>query len=476
MKLKYILYLYVVTSSFLLNSCGIQKTSLPEGAKPYLIYSGELATGNTKLQLVFKIYKDNRDSLIATMDSPNQGAMDIAIETVSIKDSTILFDLPRLKAYYTGTIQADSSYKGFWVQGGKTSPLNIFQMETQIIRKRPQEPKPPFPYKSKEITFVNSKAAISFAATLTIPEGKGPFPCTILITGSGPQNRDEEIKGNKPFLVLADHFTRNGIAVLRYDKRGVGDSGGDFSTATIFDFADDVSAAVEYIKTLDGFSSIGLVGHSEGGLIAPIVANKNNNIDFIVLMAGPGLTGKEILELQSSLIIKQMGISSKGLEVYKKTQSTMLQIVVNTKNNEETLKKLSVASKIYSELSEEDQYIIGYDPERYDDNLKVLVSPWMRTFLSFDPRSELEKVKTPVLAIIGEKDMQVPPQENLSEISAALIRGGNMDHEIHELKNLNHLFQTCETGAPAEYIEIEETFNVEAMNIITKWIQKKGSQ
>ena len=339
--------------------------------------------------------------------------------------------------------------------------------------KRPQEPKD-FLYKVEDITFTNSKAGIKLAGTLTTPEGDGPFPVVVLISGSGPQNRDEELMGHKPFLVLSDYFTRNGIAVLRYDDRGVGDSEGDFSTATSFDFADDAGVAVAYLKSNFDFSPIGLAGHSEGGVIAPIVANQSKDVDFIILMAGSSLTGKEILELQGALILGQTEISREGLEVYKKTQSTMLQIAVDIENDEDALKKLSVVSKAYGDLSEQDQQIIGYNPETFEVALKALLSPWMRTFLTFDPRLILEQVTIPVLAINGEKDLQVPPKENLSEIKATLERGENTDHEIHELKKLNHLFQTCETGAIGEYGTIEETFNEEAMDLMTQWILKKA--
>ena len=339
--------------------------------------------------------------------------------------------------------------------------------------KRPQEPKD-FLYKVEDITFTNSKAGIKLAGTLTTPEGDGPFPVVVLISGSGPQNRDEELMGHKPFLVLSDYFTRNGIAVLRYDDRGVGDSEGDFSTATSFDFANDADAAVAYLKSNFDFSAIGLAGHSEGGVIAPIVANQSKDVDFIILMAGSSLTGKEILDLQGALILGQTEISREGLEVYKKTQSTMLQIAVEIENDEEALKILSVVSKAYGDLSEQDQQIIGYNPETFEAALKALLSPWMRTFLTYDPRLILEQVTIPVLAINGEKDLQVPPKENLSEIKAALERGENTDHEIHELKNLNHLFQTCETGAIGEYGTIEETFNEEAMDLMTQWILKKA--
>ncbi|MEC7746137.1 MAG: alpha/beta hydrolase [Candidatus Neomarinimicrobiota bacterium] len=439
---------------------------IPDNAVLIKKLSGTLEVMGAKLPLVFNVYQSPVGNLIGSMDSPVQGAYGISVKNVTITDANIVFNVSSIGGKYEGIQTGPDQYEGDWTQGGKSFPLNIAPL------KRPQEPKDFF-YKVEDITFTNSKAGIKLAGTLTTPEGDGPFPVVVLISGSGPQNRDEELMGHKPFLVLSDYITRNGIAVLGYDDRGVGDSEGDFSTATSFDFANDADAAVAYLKSNFDFSAIGLAGHSEGGVIAPIVANQSKDVDFIILMAGSSLTGKKILDLQGALILGQTEISREGLEVYIKTQSTMLQIAVEIENNEEALKILSVVSKAYGDLSEQDQQIIGYNPETFEAALKALLSPWMRTFLTYDPRLILEQVTIPVLAINGEKDLQVPPKENLSEIKAALERGENTDHEIHELKNLNHLFQTCETGAIGEYGTIEETFNKEAMDLMTQWILKK---
>ena len=461
------LFSILLISGFIFISCSKPKVAkIPDNAVLIKKLSGTLEVMGAKLPLVFNVYQSPAGNLIGSMDSPVQGAYGISVKNVTITDANIVFNVSSIGGKYEGIQTGPDQYEGDWTQGGKSFPLNIAPL------KRPQEPKDFF-YKVEDITFTNSKAGIKLAGTLTTPEGDGPFPVVVLISGSGPQNRDEELMGHKPFLVLSDYFTRNGIAVLRYDDRGVGDSEGDFSTATSFDFANDADAAVAYLKSNFDFSAIGLAGHSEGGVIAPIVANQSKDVDFIILMAGSSLTGKEILNLQGALILGQTEISHEGLEVYKKTQSTMLQIAVEIENDEEALKILSVVSKAYGDLSEQDQQIIGYNPETFEAALKALLSPWMRTFLTYDPRLILEQVTIPVLAINGEKDLQVPPKENLSEIKAALERGENTDHEIHELKNLNHLFQTCETGAIGEYGTIEETFNKEAMDLMTQWILKK---
>ncbi|MDP6726000.1 MAG: alpha/beta hydrolase [Candidatus Marinimicrobia bacterium] len=452
---------------FTFTSCSKPKVAeIPDNAVLIKKLSGTLEVMGAKLPLVLNVYQNPDGNLLGSMDSPAQGAYGIAVEKVTITDTNIVFDVSSIGGKYEGIQTGPDQYEGNWTQGGKSFPLNIAPL------KRPQEPKD-FPYNVEDVVFKNSKANIKLAGTLTTPEGDGPFPVVVLISGSGPQNRDEELMGHKPFLVLSNHFTRNGIAVLRYDDRGVGDSEGGFATATSYDFANDAAAAIAYLKSNFDFSTIGLAGHSEGGLIAPIVANQSKDVDFIILMAGTGLTGKEILKLQGQLILKQTKISPEGLEAYKKTQLAMLQIVVDIKNDDEALKKLLEVSKAYGSLSEQDQQIIGYNPKTFETSLKTLLSPWMRTFLTLDPRPILEKVKVPVLVVNGEKDLQVPPKENLSEIKAALERGGNTDHEIHELKNLNHLFQICETGAIGEYGIIEETFNEEAMKLMTQWILQK---
>ena len=242
------LFSIFLIAGFIITGCSKPKIAeIPKEAVPFSIYSGTLPVGTVKLRIVFKIYKDKNNNLSATMDSPDQGATDIPVDAVTISDSTIRFDLPNLKAYYDGSLQPDGSYQGTWFQGGTSLPLDIALTETEIVIKRPQEPKD-FPYDVEDVMFKNSKANIKLAGTLTTPEGDGPFPAVVLISGSGPQNRDEELLGHKPFLVLSDYFTRNGIAVLRYDDRGVGDSEGDFST-TSFDFANDADAAVAYLKS-----------------------------------------------------------------------------------------------------------------------------------------------------------------------------------------------------------------------------------
>jgi len=338
---------------------------------------------------------------------------------------------------------------------------------------RPQEPKKPYPYIERQVEYTNLKAGVKLVGTLTLPSDKGPFPAVLLITGSGPKDRNETVFGHRPFLVLADYLTRQGIAVLRVDDRGVGESTGDFSQATSEDFASDVLAGREYLKTRKEINpeQIGLIGHSEGGLIAPMVAVKSPDVAFIVLMAGTGLTGEEILYLQGALISRAMGVSEEDIAKNRQFNEKIFSLIKEEKDEktiEEKLRQMFMAD--WAELNEEEKKAIG-DPEVYlKAQLQSLLSPWLKFFLTYDPKPTLSKVKCPVLAINGEKDLQVPPKENLSAIEEALVAGGNKNFTVEELPGLNHLFQTAQTGVPSEYAKIEETISPIALKIIGDWI------
>ncbi len=326
--------------------------------------------------------------------------------------------------------------------------------------RRPQTPKPPFPYKIENLTYQNETAKIKLAGTLTLPQGKGPFPAVILISGSGAQDRDETIFEHRPFHVLADALTRRGIAVLRVDDRGVGGSTGSVATSTSDEFAGDVMAGIAVLKLRPEIDAkkIGLIGHSEGGIIAPIVAARSNDVAFIVLLAGTGLPGDEILFMQGRLISKVMGASEKDLDRQKELQKRLFDIVKTERDTSKSGPAIRQAvKKLLSELTPEERKEAGDLEATTETQIKQLDTPWFRFFLAFDPRPTLEKVRCPVLALNGEKDLQVPPKEDLAEIAKALKKGGNTRVTTMELPGLNHLFQTCKTGAVSEYSEIEET-------------------
>ena len=341
--------------------------------------------------------------------------------------------------------------------------------------KRLQMPKGPFPYQEIQVAFPNKAAGNSLAGTLTLPKGDGPFSVVVLISGSGAQDRDETLLGHKPFLVLADDVTRRGVGVLRFDDRGVGGSTGDHGKATSADFATDVEAAVEFLKTRKDVNpkKIGLMGHSEGGLIAPMVAAKiPDDVAFIVLLAGPGVPGDEILAEQSALIMKAMGQDSAVIERGVATSKKIYNIL-RTEKDEETIKTslAALVKETVENLTDAERKEMGADPAKaVTAQLASIQSPWFRYFLTYDPRPTLAKVKCPVLAVNGEKDLQVPPGQNLPEIEKAVKSGGNDKITIKQFPGLNHLFQTSKTGAPSEYAKIEETFSPDALKVIGEWI------
>lgn len=342
--------------------------------------------------------------------------------------------------------------------------------------KRPQEPLKPYPYLSEEVTFQNTQASITLAGTLTLPSAEGNYPAVILISGSGAQNRDEEISGHRPFLIIADHLTKNGIAVLRYDDRGIGKSTGDFRAATTVDFAADVASAVAYLKTRKEINKdkIGLIGHSEGGIVAPMVASSSEDVSFIVLLAAPGIEIKKVLMMQQELIPRALGASESDVQKSIAISEKAFQMI-STTDDRQTLKadlaKLieenydNIPAKLRPPKMTKEQ-IVAMQSD-------MLSSPWYQNLLNYDPAPTLEKVTCPVLALNGEKDIQVTPKENLTGISDALKKGGNINVTIKELPNLNHLFQECETGSLMEYETIEQTFSPVALRETSDWILKK---
>lgn len=438
------------------------------------IWQGELKVPGTVLRIVFKVSKNPDGTLTATLDSPDQGATDIPVEEVIFKDNILRLNVKSVGGVFEGKVSEDFLViEGEWKQSGGAFPLTVKRVDKAVEILRPQVPKKPYPYIEEEVIYENKDAEITLAGTLTLPSGNAPFPVILLISGSGPQDRNETIYNHRPFLVLADYLTRQGIAILRVDDRGVGESTGDFSQATSVDFASDVLAGIEYLKTRKEINpeQIGLIGHSEGGLIAPMVAVKSLDVAFIILMAGTGLTGEEILYLQGALISRAMGVSEEDIAKNRQFNEKIFSLIKEEKDEktiEEKLRQMFMAD--WAELNDEEKSRIG-DPEVFlKAQLQSLLSPWLKFFLTYDPKPTLSKVKCPVLAINGEKDLQVPPKENLSAIEEALVAGGNKNFTVKELPGLNHLFQTAQTGLPAEYVKIEETISPVALKIIGDWI------
>ncbi len=421
------------------------------------------------------MYQTQLDTLSTTLDSPDQNAYGIKVDSTLFRNDSVYFGIPPIKGSFDGTFQGDS-IAGTWHQGGNTWPLILKKTEKAEGPKRTQMPQKPYPYNEEEVTFTDKEAGIELAGTLTYPKEGGPFPAVVLVTGSGPQDRDETLLGHKPFLVLADYLTRQGIAVLRYDDRGVGKSAGKFSTATTQDFVNDALAAVEYLENRKDIqrNETGIIGHSEGGLIAPLAAVKSSDVNFIVLMAAPGVTGRKILLEQSELIEKSIGMSDEKIKSGTELANKFYNIVENEKDSAAAAEKIkTVFRNYYASLDSADKAEFGNDPESvFDRQAKTLLTPWFKFFLTYDPKPTLEKVKVPVLAINGENDLQVPPDQNLPAIKEALKAGGNKDYKVIEIPKLNHLFQTSETGSPTEYAKIEETISPKALEIIGNWIKE----
>lgn len=453
----------------------VAEKSTAKGAEG--IWEGPLKVGAVELRLVFKITKSDDGSLKGTVDSIDQGAKDIPITTVTAKDGKVELVLKDLDAKYEGKLEKDDAeLKGEWQQRGLKLPLNLKRTKTATVLKRPQEPKKPFPYKEEEVLVAHAKADVKLAGTLNLPQGDGPFPAVFLITGSGPQNRDEELMGHKPFAVIADYLTRRGIAVLRVDDRGVGKSTGKFAEATSEDFTGDALACVAFLKRLKEINpkQIGLIGHSEGGLIAPMAAVQSDDVAFIVLLAGPGVPGEEILYSQGQAILKAAKVPPELLARQRRVQEAMFAIVKAEKDVAVAEKKLKeFLDKETAALSEEEKKEAAKQKGAAEAQIKQVLAPWFRFFLSYDPRPTLRKVKCPLLAITGELDLQVLPKENLAEIEKALKEAGNQDFTLKELPKLNHLFQHAETGSPSDYGKIEETFAPQALELIGDWILKR---
>lgn len=440
-------------------------------------WQGVLEVQGIKLRLVFHISQTD-GQYTSLLDSPDQGATGIPTSETRVAGDSLFISADALRLAYRGKLAAGGKrISGTFSQGSVVQQLELERTgEAELAAaapKRPQEPRPPFPYLEEEVQFQNEAAGIQLAGTLTLPKGPGPHRVAVLISGSGPQNRDEEILGHKPFLVLADHLTRAGIGVLRFDDRGVGASEGDFASATSADFATDVEAAVAYLRNRPEVNpqQIGLIGHSEGGLIAPMVAAKDPAIAFVVLMAGPGLSGYHILLQQVADINRANGMEEQKVKQNVKTSKKLYKIIMKSASAEAAREKaLAFMKKEMAKLSDEEKAQIG-DPEKFmQQQLAQLNSPWFRYFLSYDPRPALRQLSCPVLAINGSKDTQVHAGKNLKVIESALRKSASPHYTVKELPGLNHLFQTAETGAPTEYAQIEETMAPIALETIAEWI------
>lgn len=344
------------------------------------------------------------------------------------------------------------------------------QAPSNAVLNRPQTPKPPFDYIVEDVEFKNETQGNLLAGTLSLPKDKKNFPIAILITGSGAQNRDEEILGHKPFAVIADDFAKKGIATLRLDDRGVGGSEKGKENPTAFDFSTDINSAVKYLFQ-KGYKNIGLIGHSEGGMIAPMVANENKNVKFMVLLAGPGIPITDLMVTQNYEVGKSQGVQESELQENTKNLNQIYGFIKKYQGND---LKADLSKYVTSILEKNDEY--KDNPKKIEEivnlNVNTITNPWFLYFLKQNPQLQLQKIKIPTLALNGSKDVQVSAKENLNGIKKSLTKAGNKNFKIEEIQSVNHLFQTAKTGAVSEYSEIEETFSPTVLNIMSDWILK----
>ncbi|MGB3005646.1 MAG: alpha/beta fold hydrolase [Chitinophagaceae bacterium] len=471
MKLKYILSFFTLVIICFGAKAQINKNIIG-------IWKGKLNVG-IEIRLVFHI-KDSSGILFSSADSPDQNAYGLKCDTTYFSGNQLTIKMVQLGATYTGTLQNDTVLNGMFTQRGVPLALTLKRVEKISQRKRPQTPHPPYAYKSEDVVYENADKSLKYGATITIPNGSGTFPAAILITGSGAQNRDEEIMEHKIFSVIADHLTKNGFIVLRVDDRGVGKSTGIFGDATTADFANDVSAGVDYLlfRNETDKKRIGLIGHSEGGMIAPMVAVKRKDINFIILLAGPGVKTLDLLVEQTAAIIISSGVGEKAVNAYKPVYKKLL---VKTLNEKDTAKALQKAIQITEKWAGKTDTVLlsqlgmadKTTREKASEQLVKSVSgKWFKYFLQFDPKPYLQKLSCKMLALNGSKDLQVIASQNIPGIEAALKKSKATVKDIKVLEGLNHLFQSCKKCTITEYGELEETFSPIALQEISEWLKK----
>jgi pimeloyl-ACP methyl ester carboxylesterase len=430
------------------------------------LWQGAVETHGMRLRFQLHISHDTEGSLIAALDSLDQGVSGLPANHVRLKDPIFHFEIPSLAGVYEGTLNAaKNAITGKWSQTSADNLELDFKRSDQTLElRRPQTPARPFPYLEEEVSFAGAGEGITLAGTLSLPKGAGPFPAVLLIAGSGPQDRDESLANHRPFLLISDALTRKGIAVLRYDKRGVGKSTGNPDAATTMDLAADAKAALAFLKSrkeIDG-SRIGLLGHSEGAIIAPYLAGHSNEVKWLVLLAAPATTGEETLLNQSELIGRAGGLSDDQLDASLGFDQAAYALVRKEKDPNVLAEKLVG-------LVKDSGLDAALPPAALETQLRMLASPWFRFFLDYDPLPNLKTVSCPVLALYGQKDLQVAAKANLPLLQKAFHDSVNTQVDTRELPDLNHLFQHAYTGTPAEYAAIEETFSPEALSLIADW-------
>ncbi len=439
------------------------------------IWYGNLEVQPEKFMLfIFHISQENGITT-TEIEIPSQQAKGLKVQGTSYEKGKLSIDASNFGFKYAGVLNLESNeIEGRFLEGIHSVPLNLSTKEINEIRKkRPQEPVKPFPYTALDVKFPNPKDGIVLAGTLTLPDKVSKkFPAVILITGSGPQNRDEEMFGHKPFLVLADYLTRNGIAVLRYDDRGTAESTGNFSTATSADFAQDALSAIEYLKSRNDidFKNIGIIGHSEGGSIAPLIASHSKEVAHIVMLAGSGISGRDLADLQAKA---ENGFRPEAIEDVEAYIEFNLKVLKIASSKKSIPQKKKVLEHLYKSVESNLKAMVAEDVNVNDiiqQQINTVLSPWSQYFYSYNPADELRKLKIPVLSLFGTNDLQVDPVVNQKAIEKALTKAGNNSFTSREFTGLNHFFQESNTGKISEYSGIEQTISPIILEEINKWI------
>lgn len=420
-------------------------------------WNGELNVMGTKLPLVFNFSADG-----CTIDSPTQGAKGIPAQKTTKDDGTIKVTVPMIGATFEGKMQ-NNEIKGTYTQNGFHIPLTL--KPGQLTVKRPQTPVAPFPYKQESVSFTN--AGYTFNGTLTLPQNYSKqTPVVLMVTGSGQQNRDEELMGHKPFLVIADYLARHGIATLRYDDRGVGKSTGNMAMITLQSNMLDAEAGIDYLKSTKKFGKIGVLGHSEGGIISYMLAARGK-ADFVVSLAGPVLPGDSVLLMQNRDVLTTAGLDKDNVEKY----ATALSRVFKYRMSEQKMKFSDKPESLVPMLTMD----IALLPElrkNLIETVKMVDSPWLVSYLKYDPATDIRKINSPVMLIIGDNDKQVNATANIQAAENILPKAVKAKSLLKAYPTLNHLFQPSETGSPGEYAKIETTISEEVLDDITCWINK----
>lgn len=442
------------------------------------IWQGALQVPNGRLRLVVRIERDAAGQLSGTLESVDQGSQAVKIDRITLAADVLSFQIDQIGGGFEGSfVPAGNQVSGTWSQSGARLPLTLSRGLIPMTSLRPQDPVPPLPYIEQQASY-DSAPGVKLAATFTLPPGAGPFPAVVLLTGSGAQDRDEALAGHRPFAVLADALARRGIAVLRADDRGTAASSGDFASATSPDFAQDALAGVRFLlqrPEVDG-SRIGLIGHSEGGIVAPYAATRDqpesSRIAFIVMLAGPGeRLGDTIIAQQRANLGPMGAVATVDARIALTRQ--IIALLLSTPD------KATAAGRLRNLLTDFSARLPEPQRSQFAGRIEAQMAqwdtPWRRWLLAYDPAPTLRELRVPVLALFGEKDLQVQPAQNRPLVEAAL-KDAARGTEVRVLPGLNHLFQTAGTGHPDEYAQIQETFSPAALQLIGDWVLQRESR